>query len=68
VPRQHSSGGKTQLGPITRHGDSYLRSLLIQGAKSVVFSAHKRRDSISRWLVALRERSSRSSTMKSNSA
>jgi transposase len=68
VPRQHSSGGKTQLGPITRRGDSYLRSLPIQGAKSVVFSAHKRSDSISRWLVALRERSSRSSTMKSNSA
>jgi transposase len=57
VPRQHSSGGKAQLGRITRRGDSYLRTLLIQGAKSVVFSAHKRTDPISRWLVALRERS-----------
>jgi transposase len=57
VPRQHSSGGKAQLGRITRRGDSYLRTLLIQGAKSVVFSAHKRSDPISRWLVALRERS-----------
>jgi transposase len=57
VPRQHSSGGKAQLGRITRRGDSYLRSLLIQGAKSVVLSAHKRSDPISRWAQALRERS-----------
>lgn len=57
VPRQHSSGGKTQLGRITRRGDSYLRSLLVQGAKSAVFSAHRRNDPISRWALALRERS-----------
>lgn len=57
VPRQHSSGGKTQLGRITRRGDSYLRSLLVQGAKSAVFTAHKRTDPISRWALALRERS-----------
>lgn len=57
VPRQHSSGGKTQLGGITRRGDSYLRSLLVQGAKSAVFTAHKRSDPISRWALALRERS-----------
>ena len=57
VPRQHSSGGKSQLGRITRRGDSYLRTLLIQGAKSAVLSAHKRGDPISRWAQALRERS-----------
>ena len=57
TPRQHSSGGKTQLGAITRRGDSYLRSLLVQGAKSAVFTAHKRADPISRWALALRERS-----------
>jgi transposase len=57
VPRQHSSGGKTQLGRITRRGDSYLRTLLIQGAKSAVLTAHKRSDPISRWAHALRERS-----------
>jgi transposase len=57
VPRQRSSGGKTQLGPITRRGDSYLRTLLIQGAKSAVLTAHKRQDPISRWAHALRERS-----------
>ena len=57
TPRQHSSGGKTQLGAITRRGDTYLRSLLVQGAKSAVFTAHKRSDPISRWVLALRERS-----------
>ena len=57
VPRQHPSGGKTQLGRITRRGDSYLRSLLVQGAKSAVFTAHRRSDPISRWALALRQRS-----------
>jgi transposase len=56
VPRQHSSGGKHSLGGITKRGDTYLRSLLIQGAKSAVMTAHKRSDPISQWLVALRER------------
>ena len=56
VPRQHSSGGKNNLGGITKRGDTYLRSLLIQGAKSAVMTAHKRSDPISRWAAALRER------------
>lgn len=56
VPSQNSSGGKVSLGRITRRGDEYLRTLLIQGAKSAVMSAHKRDDPISRWLVLLRER------------
>jgi len=53
VPRQNSSGGKTQLGCITKRGDDYLRTLLIQGAKSAVTTAHKRSDKISQWLVQL---------------
>jgi transposase len=56
VPQQHSSGGKNNLGGITKRGDTYLRSLLIQGAKSAVMTAHKRSDPISLWLLALRER------------
>jgi transposase len=57
TPSQDSSGGKTKLGRITRRGDTYLRSLLVQGAKSAVMTAHKRNDPISRWTLALRERS-----------
>jgi len=56
VPRQNSSGGKTRLGRITKRGDDYLRTLLIQGAKSAVMSAAKRDDPTSRWLQALVER------------
>ncbi len=39
TPRQNSSGGKSNLGAITKRGDSYLRTLLVQGAKAVVLTA-----------------------------
>ena len=55
-PRQNSSGGKTNLGRITKRGDTYLRTLLIQGAKSAVMTAHRRQDPISQWAHALREK------------
>jgi transposase len=51
VPSQNSSGGKTSLGGITKRGDDYLRTLLIQGAKAAVMTANKRTDRLSRWLV-----------------
>jgi transposase len=57
TPRQHSSGGKNSLGGITKRGDTYLRTLLIQGAKSAVMTAHRRQDRISTWAAALKERS-----------
>lgn len=57
TPRQHSSGGKSNLGSITKRGDTYLRTLLIQGAKSAVMTAHQRKDRLSMWIVQLRERS-----------
>ena len=53
VPSQNSSGGKASLGRITKRGDDYLRTLLIQGAKSAVMSAGKRDDATSRWLEQL---------------
>ncbi len=34
VPSQHSSGGHARLGKISCRGDAYLRTLLIQGARS----------------------------------
>lgn len=57
TPRQNSSGGKNKLGGITKRGDMYLRMLLIQGARSVVTTAHTRDDPISRWAYQLREKS-----------
>lgn len=57
VPRQNSSGGRANLGAITKRGDAYLRTLLIQGAKSAVMTAHRRDDPISKWAHQLREKS-----------
>ena len=39
TPKQFSTGGKAKLGGITRRGDAYLRTLLVQGAKSTLKSA-----------------------------
>lgn len=36
VPRQNSSGGKDKLLGISKRGDIYLRTLLIQGARAVL--------------------------------
>jgi transposase len=56
TPRQHSSGGKTRLGHITRRGDPYLRTLLIMGARAVLQSAARRTDRLARWALALKAR------------
>lgn len=60
VPRQYSSGGKIKLGRITRRGDAYLRTLLIQGARSALQAALRRaparRDRLSAWIVQLAQR------------
>src|SRR4029453_15081900 len=36
VPKQNSSGGKERLGSISKHGNRYLRTLLMVGALSVI--------------------------------
>ena len=56
VPGQYSSGGKNRLGRITKAGDSYLRTLLILGARAVLAAANGKHDRISRWAQALAER------------
>jgi transposase len=56
VPSQNSSGGKTSLGHITKRGDDYLRTLMIQGAKAAVMSAGKRNDATSLWVAQLAAR------------
>lgn len=60
VPRQHSTGGKSRLGPITKRGDTYLRGLLTQGARSTLQVALKReplrRSRLEHWIVALHGR------------
>jgi len=39
VPKQTDSGGKVRLGGISKRGDTYLRTLLIHGARSVLAHA-----------------------------
>ena len=56
VPGQHSSGGKARLGHISKRGDAYLRNLLVQGARSVLQTAHAHQDRLSRWALELQER------------
>jgi transposase len=56
TPRQHSSGGKDRLGPITRQGDNYLRTLLVHGARAYLRFVDRKTDGKSQWARALRER------------
>ena len=53
TPRQHSSGGKDNLGGITKRGDSYLRTLLIHGARAVVRHCTNKTDERSLWIQSL---------------
>lgn len=56
VPRQHSTGGKPRLGGITKRGDSYVRKVLIHGARSVVRLAGSKTDVLSMWINRLVQR------------
>jgi transposase len=57
TPRQYSSGGKAKLGRISRRGDSYLRSLLVQGARSTLQAAIKKapdkQSLMQQWIIRL---------------
>jgi len=44
VPAQYSSGGKEQLGGISKRGNRYLRTLLIHGARADIRAAKQRRE------------------------
>ncbi len=56
VPRQHSTGGKPALLGISKRGDSYIRTLLIYGGRSVVRCAHKHQDTRRQWVAAVEQR------------
>jgi len=56
VPGQDSSGGKPKLLGISKRGDTYLRTLLIHGARAVVRAVAKKHDAQSRWINALVQR------------
>ena len=55
VPKQHSTGGKSLLLSISKRGDSYLRTLLIHGARAAILAAQRRTDAAP-WLMKLLQR------------
>jgi transposase len=63
VPSQHSTGGKARLGSITKAGDSYLRTLLTLGARSLLANAKHKPDRTSRWAIALQQRAGYGKTL-----
>jgi transposase len=53
TPRQHSTGGRDRLLGISKRGDSYLRKLLVHGARAVLRHVEGKDDGLSHWLKAL---------------
>ena len=56
VPRQHSTGGKTRLGRITKAGNKQIRTLLVLGATAMVHRAEQWDSAAGAWLRGLLER------------
>jgi transposase len=56
VPRHFGSGGKAKLGPISKRGNTYLRTLLIHGARTVMNWMKNKHDSFSIWGMAVMNR------------
>ncbi len=56
VPRQHSTGGKTRLGRITKAGNREIRRLLVLGATSMVHRAPGWNSAAGAWTRGVLER------------
>jgi len=55
VPRQHSSGGKPTLLGMSKRGNPYLRTMLIHGARSVIYRVTQRANP-QNWVFKVTER------------
>lgn len=56
TPKQHSSGGKEVLLGISKRGDTYLRELLVNGARIFLRWSEKNTDQSSVWARQLKKR------------
>jgi transposase len=57
APREWSSGATRRLGGISKRGDTYLRSLLIHGARAVLWAARRRApDRLRTWALEMKRR------------
>jgi transposase len=59
VPRQYSTGGKAKLLGISKRGNTYLRKVLIHGARAAAMRIKRDRFSIGAWMDALEARAPR---------
>ncbi len=54
TPKEFSSGSKRRLGAISKQGDTYLRTMLIHGARAVIqHSRAKEPDRLRAWALRL---------------
>jgi transposase len=56
TPQQHSTGGKTRLGRISKQGDRYLRRLLLVGATAVKRHVKDKPTPMAEWIRKLSEK------------
>ena len=56
VPRQHTTGGKPKLLGISKAGNKYLRTLLVHGARSIIYHHRAKEDPRSQWVRKLIDR------------
>jgi transposase len=59
VPSQRTTGGDIHLGPITKRGNRYVRTMLIQGARCILMGCSKGRgkqDALISWAYKLQKR------------
>ncbi|UYI50271.1 transposase [Vibrio natriegens] len=53
APRQYSTGGKNNLGGISKRGNVYLRRQVIQGAKALKIHMKRDKSALGRWIAKL---------------
>jgi transposase len=53
TPKQNSSGGKEKLLGISKRGDSYVRCLLVHGARSMIKVSKSKDDRLSQWVMRI---------------
>lgn len=62
TPKESSSGSTRKLGRMSKRGDVYVRTLLIQGARSVLAAARRKvqsgkpLDALRQWAITLADR------------
>jgi len=59
VPRQYSTGGRTQLFSISKRGNSYLRRMFIHGARAVLWRVKYDIGVLREWTTQLQSRAAK---------